>query len=153
MSENQVSVQNFWYKWLYLYDGSLRWRSSILFRQKSVENNLFLFVGNKESEAAIKEVEVGEDWWLCFSLSHLFAKHSLPSFKILQLTLFNSGGGQICPHHHIFASKCVCMRIHMLIFCDFSSFWVWKRVQQFWPQKKSPFSQELKKLVDFAQLS
>ena len=61
MSENQVSVQNFWYKRLYLYDGSFRWRSSILFRQKYVENNLFLFVGNKESEAAIKEVEVEKD--------------------------------------------------------------------------------------------
>ena len=64
------------------------------------------------------------------------------------LTLF-----KICPHHHVFASTRVCMRIHVLIFYDFSSFWVWKRVQQFWPQKKSPFSQELKKLVQFAQLS
>ena len=63
------------------------------------------------------------------------------------------GGGQICPHHHVFASTRVCMHMHVLIFYDFSSFWVWKRLQQFWPQKKSPFSQELKKLVQFAQLS
>ena len=57
------------------------------------------------------------------------------------LTLFNS------------AYTRVCMRIHMLIFFDFSSFWVWNRVQHFRPQKKSPFSQELQKLVQFAQLS
>ena len=31
------------------------------------------------------------------------------------LALFNSGGGgQICPHHHIFAYTRVCMRIHRL---------------------------------------
>ena len=32
------------------------------------------------------------------------------------------GGGQICPHHHVFAYMRVCMRIRVLIFCDFSSF-------------------------------
>ena len=33
------------------------------------------------------------------------------------LALFNSGGGgQICPHHHIFAYTRVCMRIHVLFF-------------------------------------
>ena len=65
----------------------------------------------------------------------------------------STGGGQICPHHHVFAYTRVCMRIHVLIFCDFSSFWVCKRVQQVWPQKNLPFSQEPKKLVQFAQLS
>ena len=44
----------------------------------------------------------------------------------------------------------VCMHIHVLIFCDFSSFSVWKRVQHFWPQTHSSFSQELKNLVRFA---
>ena len=34
----------------------------------------------------------------------------------------SAGGGQICPHHHVFAYTRVCMRIHVLIFCDFSSF-------------------------------
>ena len=42
--------------------------------------------------------------------------------------------------------------LHVLIFFYFLSFWVWKRVQYFWPPKKSPFSQELQKLVQFAQL-
>ena len=32
------------------------------------------------------------------------------------------GGGQICPHHRIFGYTRVCMRTHVLIFCDFSSF-------------------------------
>ena len=69
------------------------------------------------------------------------------------LTLLDSGrggGGQICHNHHIFACTRVCMRIQVLIFCDFSSFLVWKRVQKFSTPKKSPFSQELKKLVQFA---
>ena len=55
------------------------------------------------------------------------------------------GGGQICPHHHVFAHTSVCMRIQVLIFFDFSSFWVWKRVQHFWPQKNALFSQENQK--------
>ena len=63
---------------------------------------------------------------------------------------FTRGGGQICPHHHVFAYTRVCMCIQVLIFCDFSSFLVWKRVQKFSTPKKSPFSQELKKLVQFA---
>ena len=75
-------------------------------------------------------------------------QHSPHAFNPILL-----GGGQICPHHHVFAYTRVCMRIRVLIFCDFSSFWVWKRVQHVWPQKKSPFSQELRKLVRFAQLS
>ena len=33
-----------------------------------------------------------------------------------------TGGGHICPPHHVFAYTRVCMRIRVLIFCDFSSF-------------------------------
>ena len=73
--------------------------------------------------------------------------------NLLIVNPISAGGGQICPHHHVFAYTRVCMRIHVLIFCDFSSFWVCKRVQQVWPQKNLPFSQEPKKLVQFAQLS
>ena len=74
-----------------------------------------------------------------------------PSFN--PIWLGGWGGGQICPHHHIFAHTCECMRIQVLIFFYFSSFWVWKRIQHFWPSKKSPFSQDLQKLVQFAQIS
>ena len=41
------------------------------------------------------------------------------SFNVNPILL---GGGQICPHHHVFAYTRVCMRIRVLIFCDFSSF-------------------------------
>ena len=61
------------------------------------------------------------------------------NFIFLHLNLFYSGGGQICPHHHLFVYRRVCMHIHVLIFCDFSSFWVWMRVQQFWPQRFPSF--------------
>ena len=47
-----------------------------------------------------------------------------------------TGGGHICPPHHVFAYTRVCMRIRVLIFCDFSSFCMWNR-----------------KLVRFGQLS
>ena len=36
----------------------------------------------------------------------------------------------------------VCMHIQVLIFFDFSSFLVWKRLQHVWPQKNSPSAQE-----------
>ena len=39
------------------------------------------------------------------------------------------GGGQICPHPHVFAYTHVCMRIHVPIFFDFSSFLVCMKVQ------------------------
>ena len=55
------------------------------------------------------------------------------SIHTLNLTLLLPGGGHICPPHHVFAYTRVCMRIRVLIFCDFSSFWVWKRIQQVWP--------------------
>ena len=47
----------------------------------------------------------------------------------------------------------VCMRIHMQIFFLLFLIFVWKGVKHFWPQKKLQFSQELKNLVQFAQLS
>ena len=52
------------------------------------------------------------------------------------------GGGLISPPCHVFAYTHVSMRIRVLIFCDFSSFLVWKRLQDFRLNKMSPFSQE-----------
>ena len=42
----------------------------------------------------------------------------------------------------VYAYTHVSMRIWVLIFCDFSSFLVWKRLQDFRLNKMSPFSQE-----------
>ena len=63
-------------------------------------------------------------------------------FFITLLTLFRVGGGLISPPCHVFAYTHVGMRIRVLIFCDFSSFLVWKRLQDFRLNNLSPFSQE-----------
>ena len=58
------------------------------------------------------------------------------------LTLLRAGGGTMCPPCHVFAYTQVDMRTRVLIFCDFSSFLVWKRLQDFRLKEMSPFSQE-----------
>ena len=65
----------------------------------------------------------------CFMYSAAF---SISCSKVIFNPII-TGGGHICPPHHVFAYTRVCMRIRVLIFCDFSSFWVWKRIQQVWP--------------------
>ena len=70
-------------------------RRVALFLQKITRwmGYLCLFFGkncwnlNKESRVTIKELEVGKDWWLCFSPSHFFLPQ-IPSFNIYQLTRF-----------------------------------------------------------------
>ena len=58
------------------------------------------------------------------------------------LNPIQGGGGTMCPPCHVFAYTQVDMRTRVLIFCDFSSFLVWKRLQDFRLKEMSPFSQE-----------
>ena len=61
---------------------------------------------DKERIASV-EVSKVKYWWCIASIITLFCL---------------GGGGQICPHHHVFAYTRVCMHIHVPIFCDFFSF-------------------------------
>ena len=58
------------------------------------------------------------------------------------LNPIQGGGGTMCPPCHVFAYTQVGMRTRVLIFCYFSSFLVWKRLQDFRSNKMSQFSQE-----------
>ena len=42
--------------------------------------------------------------------------------EMMKLNPIMTGGGAYLPPHHVFAYTRVCMRIRVLIFCDFSSF-------------------------------
>ena len=85
-------------------------------------------------------------------VNHEILYYTMQYHGILQGGSFNPillGGGQICPHPHVFACTHVCMRMHVPIFCDFSSFLVCMKVQHIWPHKISPRAQDKQKLVKF----
>ena len=69
-------------------------------------------------------------------------KKTVENFEEWMINPIQGGGGLISPPCHVFAYTHVSMRIWVLIFCDFSSFLVWKRLQDFRLNKMSPFSQE-----------
>ena len=63
------------------------------------------------------------------------------------LTLLDSGGeggGQICPHHHVFAYTRVCMRIQVLFFFTFPHFQCGRGCNTFDPNKMHRFPRSYK---------